>query len=81
MAEATDNRKEETSDFPPGFHPGPLNKFYNPIRMIRDLAKKQKSGALAQLASRVASAVRFAEEPGRHLRQRERSHPGYGFQG
>ncbi len=59
MAEATDNRKEETSDFPPGFHPGPLNKFYNPIRMIRDLAKKQKSGALAQLASRVASAVRF----------------------
>jgi len=29
------------------------------VRMIRDLAKKEKSTALAQLASRVTSAVRF----------------------
>lgn len=29
------------------------------VRFVRDLAKKQKSGALAQLASRVASVVRF----------------------
>jgi len=29
------------------------------VRMIRDLAKKEKSSALAQLASRVTSAVRF----------------------
>jgi len=29
------------------------------VRFVRDLAKKEKSAALAQLASRVASAVRF----------------------
>jgi chromosome segregation ATPase len=34
------------------------------VRFIRDLARKQKSAALAQLASKMASAIRFGESNG-----------------
>merc|ERR1719405_160070 len=37
---------------------------FEAVRFVRDLARKEKSAALAQLASRMASAVRFASSAG-----------------
>jgi hypothetical protein len=37
---------------------------FEAVRFIRDLARKQNSPALAQLASRMASAIRFGESAG-----------------
>merc|ERR1719247_4084187 len=37
---------------------------FEAVRFVRDLAKKENSPALAQLASRMASAIRFGEAAG-----------------
>merc|ERR1719313_1771535 len=37
---------------------------FEAVRFVRDLAKKQGSQALAQLASRMASALRFGSQQG-----------------